>query len=432
MDTRPLLLIVDDEPAILHTLKQALEDEQYTVETLANGQQTLEKVGALVPDLVLLDIFMPKCNGLELLVNIRREYPAQKVMMISGYGTVAIATEAIKKGATDFIEKPLNLDEILDKIAYLKNPNKTKELPKANDAVPYDFQRLGIVGASSMFAELMQNISLLAPLNLPVLLYGPRGSGKTLVARYLHAKSTQAKGLFNIVDCATKPSAQTLAAALANSGTLVLKHIDTLSQEGQALVYQAMTTHTLPCRIVATSTPDLFKRVHSGMFNASLFGILQAAPIEIPSLNKRRYDIPLLVSHFMNESNKLHTKSLTATTAAIRLLRNHYWIGDVAELESFIEILVTTTPNRNTTIDAADVCRLLPENNIAFVEEQLYTRFASLDHATQTFQKRYLKHLLTTHRYDTQHLASFLKIPITQLHDTMVKLEITLDDNAEG
>ncbi len=432
MDTNPLLLIVDDEPAILHTLKQALEDEQYTVETLADGQQTLEKVGALVPDLVLLDIFMPQCNGLELLINIRREYPAQKVMMISGYGTVAIATEAIKKGASDFIEKPLNLDEILDKIAYLKNPHKPKDVSKASDAMPYDFQRLGIVGASSMFAELMQHISLLAPLNLPVLLYGPRGSGKTLVARYLHAKSAQNKNLFNVLDCATKPSISVLTAALATKGTLVLKHIDALSCEGQALVYLALTTAALSCRVVATSTTELFKHVYNGTFNASLFGTLQAAPIEIPSLNKRRYDIPLLVSHFINDSNKLHTKSLALTAAAIRLLRNHFWIGDVAELESFIEILVTTTPDRNTVIDAADVCRLLPENNIAFVEEQLYTRFASLDHATQTFQKRYLKHLLKTHRYDTQHLASFLKVPITQLRDTMVELQITLDDNAEG
>ena len=260
MDTRPLLLIVDDEPAILHTLKQALEDEQYTVETLADGQQTLDKVGALVPDLVLLDIFMPQCNGLELLSNIRREYPAQKVMMISGYGTVAIATEAIQKGASDFIEKPLNLDEILDKIAYLKTPHKTKSLPKANDVTSYDFQRLGIVGASSMFAELMQHASLLAPLDLPVLLYGPRGSGKTLIARYLHTKSAQTKNLFNVLDCATKPSTNVLARALATKGTLVLKHIDALSCEGQALVYLALTTDALSCRVVATSTPELFKK----------------------------------------------------------------------------------------------------------------------------------------------------------------------------
>src|SRR5580700_377542 len=116
MNDRPLLLVVDDEPAILHMLKQSLEDEHYAVQTLSDGHKTLETIGKLVPDLVLLDIFMPNCNGIDMLTKIKQEYPSQPVMMISGFGTIQIATDAIKKGAVDFIEKPFNFDDILAKI----------------------------------------------------------------------------------------------------------------------------------------------------------------------------------------------------------------------------------------------------------------------------------------------------------------------------
>lgn len=418
MNNRPLLLIVDDEPAILHTLKESLEDEQFFVETLSDGHKTLDCIGALVPDLVLLDIFMPQCDGLDLLAKIKQEYPSQKVIMISGFGTIQIATEAIKKGAIDFIEKPLNLDEILSKISFTKPSAHKQEKPKTVSA---DFLSLGIVGASALFRELMQHAAIIAPLNLPMLLYGPAGSGKELIARYIHQKSAYAHQEFTVVDCALESLADDIFEKI---GTLFLKNIDQLSLECQQRVLDYISENKNNIRLIAACPSDLFKHVQAGHFNKSLFYRLNTTPVEVPSINKRRYDIPLLVSHFIMKANQAHQKAVVCSMPAIRLLRNHKWAGDVAELESFIEILIALASDQKAMIDVQDICKLLPEKNTAFIDEQLYSRFDSLEQATEIFQQRYLSHLLKTYQYNIEQLAEFLQVPLVQLRDKMLKLHI--------
>lgn len=417
---KPLLLIIDDETAILNTLKQALEDEDFVVETLADGKQALAHIGRLVPDLVLLDIFMPQCNGVDLLVRIKKEYPAQKVIMISGFGTISIAIDAIKKGASDFIEKPLNLDEILTKIAFLKNPIAITAAQPKNTPPPY--QSCGIIGASALFCELMHHASLIAPLNLPIIIYGPPGSGKTLLVNYIHTLSTQNTCDFTIINCS---AATTFDATVEETcGTIFLKNIHSLSPQAQQELLSILSQEK-PCqRFIASSIPTLFRETQDGTFNRSLFCKFHVTPLEIPAIIKRRYDIPLLVDHFLNQANIAYKKSISLTPAALRFLRNYQWIGDVAHIKKIVETIVYTALHNTTVIDHIDVQKLLPIPPTRCMEEQQYSRFHSFTCATEMFQRQYLVHLLKLHRYNTVQLAEFLEMPLTQLHDKMAELHI--------
>ncbi len=424
-NNRPLILIIDDEPAILKTLKAALEDENCIVETLADGSKVLEMVGQLVPDLVLLDIFIPKYNGLDLLSAIKKEYPSQKVIIISGYGTIPIAIDAIKKGALDFIEKPLNLDEILTKIAFLKDHNHThfvfkKATPQAYSS---DCSSCGIVGASALFCELVHHASLIAPIGQPVLIYGPSGSGKSMMARYIHVKSHHVQEAFNVITCTTLKHLPENINLM--HGTLFFKNIHELSSVVQKELLDYLTgNHGANQRIIASSMANLFTLVHNGLFNPSLFCKLNVTPIEIPSINKRRYDIPLLVDCFLNEANTTYNKNITLTPAAIRFLRNHFWVGDIAQIKSLIDITVKTTKQASSNINVDELLALIPGSATEILEEQEFSRFNSLQQATEKFQQHYLMHLLKLHRYDTTQLAEFLQIPVAKLYDTMIKLHI--------
>ncbi len=198
MNSSPLILVIDDEATILTTLKEVLEDEGYRTETLSDGNKTIQTIGKLIPDLVLLDIFMPNCNGLELLEQIKKEYPHQKTMIISGFGNISIAIKAVKKGALDFIEKPLNLDVILSKIDFLKNKkNKQSKKNTRNN----QRKNNGIIGSSYLFLELIQQINLIKNLNFSLLIYGEHGTGKTLFAKYIHKNSSLKNEEFVTINC---------------------------------------------------------------------------------------------------------------------------------------------------------------------------------------------------------------------------------------
>jgi DNA-binding NtrC family response regulator len=412
---QPLILIIDDETAILKTLKDALEDENFCVETLDDGSKVLETIGKLVPELVFLDIFLPNYNGIELLSRIKKEYPTQNVIMISGFGTISLALDAIKKGALDFIEKPLNLDEILNKIAFLKNQH-SPEFPHDEATTTHGSN---FIGASALFCELMHHTTLIAPLDLPTVIYGPTGSGRSLLAKTIHAKSKHANGSFIEINCETMPD---LSSDLdQKTGTIFLKNIHELSTTGQKKVLSILDNKRV--RIVASSLPHLFTLAQTGKFNKSLFCKLSVTPLEIPSINKRRYDIPLLVDHFVNQANEQYKKNIALTPAAIRLLRNYTWTGDVAQIKTIINTIAQITIDQ-TIIDAATLCMLLPENTSSFIGEQLFSRFNSLQQATDAFEQRYLLHLLKKYRYNTNQLAEFLQIPVSQLHDKMIKLQI--------
>lgn len=432
MNTKPFILIIDDELAILQTLKEALEDESYRVKTLANGSKALEVIGDLVPDVILLDIFMPNCNGLELLQHIKREYPQQKIIMISGFGNIPIAMEAIKKGALDFIEKPLNLDEVLSKIEHITTPSKSPT-PGQSPQNKNDITQYGLAGESPLFLELINHVKHLATLKHPLLIYGLHGTGKTLIARYAHQCATNDVQPFITINCSTPLYNLEQILTTLDAGTIFLKNVNDLAMELQKELLMFLNSeryktlnHQGSIKIIASSYQSLFKLSLEHKFNHSLLHKLNITPIELVPLNKRRYDIPLLCDYFLNLSNKQHNKQLSLTIKSIRFLRNHNWSGNITELRTLIETLVTQIPQQTGTIDLAHLQTYLHEKNIQFVEEQAFLHFNSLQEATENFERHFLTYSLKKNSFNIEHVSNKLKISQHALQNKMSKLDIQI------
>ncbi|MBY0353081.1 sigma-54 dependent transcriptional regulator [Candidatus Babeliales bacterium] len=422
---KPFILIIDDETAILKTLKEALEDEDFRVQTLAEPRQALELIGQLVPDLILLDISMPHVNGIDLLENIKKEYPQQKIIMISGYGNIQLALEAIRKGAYDFIEKPLNLDEVLPKIEFLKTSSTA--WPQQQITPNKFYEQQGIVGKSYFFQEFIDQIQRVAPLKLPLLIYGHHGTGKSMMARYTHTLSSIAQLPFHIFNCGSDDNAKNFDEFLAQTGTLFVKNIDMLSLPLQKNLAAHLENKSMENqRLIASANSSLISRVQNGTFNSLLFFKLNVTPLEIPALNKRPYDIPLLIEHFVEENKKRHHKTIVFPTTTVRLLRNHPWTGNVRELEQFIEKVTLLAPEDHYVVTQDKLEMYLQEKDISFVEEQSFTFFNSLNEATSMFEKKFLLYLLRKNKYDLDQVSSKLSINTSQLRSKMLDLNIDL------
>ncbi|MBD3273298.1 response regulator [Candidatus Dependentiae bacterium] len=430
MNTQPLILVVDDESSIVTTLKEILEDEGYRVETLSNGSKTVEKIGQLIPDLVLLDIFMPNCNGITLLEQIKKEYPNQKVMMISGFGNISIAIESVKKGAVDFIEKPLNIDEILSKINFLKD-KKTKNKLSAEEIQINNLEKLGVIGKSYLFLELIHQINQIKNLNYPLLIYGEHGTGKTLLAKYIHKNSNLKDYEFVTVNCSTLQEKNIITKAENffedKKGILYIKHINNLSFTVQKNLLNLLDRYkNQEQKIIASSTVPLFKLVQAGVFNSSLFHKLNITPIEVPSLNKRKYDIPLLCDYFLKKENQKHKKSIALNTKSLRLLRNHHWQGNVTQLKNTISQIVSLSEKDDNVINVTDIINFLGEKQTQLIEEQSFLRFSSLKEAKNEFEKKFLIYLLKKNKYDIKQISDRLDLTPIQLRDKLLKFNIEI------
>lgn len=428
MSYQPLLLIIDDETAILKTLKEALEDEGFRVQTLNETTHALDLIGQLVPDLILLDIFMPNQNGLDFLEKIKKEYPDQQIMIISGFGTIQIALDAIKRGACNFIEKPLNLDEILSKIEYLKKNDyeHSINLQTNHHKTNEPYEAYGIVGKSYLFQELMYQIHQIIKLPFPVLIYGQHGVGKNLIAHYIHQKNNYAYDTFFELHESTNATLmlKTFFTSL-DQGTLYIKNIEMLSPTIQRTLLSYLEQHhNTQLKIIASSTISLFKLVQEEKFDGTLFYHLNVIPLEIPPLSKRRYDIPLLINHYLNQENEKQKKSIAFSAASMRFLRNHSWHGNVFELKTFIKKIVTLTNPEQHMITPQELHEHLNEKDHQLIEEQAYTHYSSLQEATAAFEKKFLLHLLKKNRYDLEQLSDRLNLNIPQLRAKMLELSI--------
>lgn len=411
----PSLLIIDDEPAILKMLKASLCDEGFKVTTLENPTIALSLIGELIPDLILLDIFMPTVNGLSLLEAIKKEYPAQKIIIISGFGTIAMATTAIKKGALDFIEKPLNFDEILQKLQFLKEP--IIDLQDTNTA-----DKPLLIGESYLFKEMIRSINQLAQTDLPLLIHGQHGTGKATIAHYISSCSNKEYPFFSI-DCALFDEQNLACLSDKTHGTLFLKNINfaTMGQQTSILKFIEQT----PLRIIASSTQQLYLLQKEQLFLSSLFFKLNIAPLEIPPLAKRRYDIPLLINYFLDAQNSLDDKKVTFSTASIRQLRNAALPGNITQLKKIIQNLVQqSTPH--ACISPKNLLPYLGEPTNHLIEEQSFSDFTTLEEATNSFEKEFLLYHLRKSKFNLSEVSDTLDLKIHQLHAKMQKLNIEL------
>ena len=366
------ILIIDDENAIRRALREILEFEDCHVEEAENGKEGIDKLQKNEYDLIFCDIKMPIMDGLDVLSNAMKLNIETPIIMISGHGNIETAVQAIKDGAFDFIEKPLDLNRILVTLRNATDRNKLVEETKSLKTVVKKFKGSSIVGETEAINKIKEMIEKVAPSDARVLVTGGNGSGKELVARSLHDNSNRKKMPFIEVNCAAIPSelieselfghvkgAFTSAIKdkkgkfqLASEGTLFLDEIGDMSASAQAKVLRALQENVIQrvgsekdikvdCRVIAATNKDLRKEIKVGNFREDLFHRLAVILIHVPALNDRAEDIPLLANHFIKmicADQGVPTKSFDKT--ALDALQNINWTGNIRELRNVIERLV--------------------------------------------------------------------------------------------
>jgi DNA-binding NtrC family response regulator len=377
------ILITDDERAIRRALREILEFEGYQIEEAENGMDALKLLREQSFDLVFCDIKMPQLDGLELLSKIKEEGIKSLIIMISGHGTVETAVQAIKNGAFDFIEKPLDLNRILVTIRNAKlNTALVQETVQLKNTIK-KIKGTTIIVDSKAINDIKSMIEKVAPSDARVLITGPNGSGKELVARSLHDLSSRNTMPFIEVNCAAIPAelieselfghekgAFTSAVKdkkgkfeLAHGGTLFLDEIGDMSLSAQAKVLRALQENIIQrvggekdikvdCRILAATNKDLRKEISEGRFREDLFHRLAVIPIHVPSLNERKEDISILANYFIEIICADHgVKCKTFDSAALKALESINWTGNIRELRNVIERLIILCDEVITAVD---------------------------------------------------------------------------------
>jgi two-component system nitrogen regulation response regulator NtrX len=380
-------LVIDDEAAIRDSLRMILEYEGYECVLAPTAQDGITVIERDPPDLVFLDIKMPHMDGLEALERIKVLHETMPVVMISGHATVSTAVEATKKGAFDFIEKPLASDRVLLTVRNALDQQRLKDenvtLKRAAEA------RHEMVGDSPALQSVRDAIGRAAPTNATVLILGESGVGKELVARAIHRNSLRARERFVQVNCAAIPE-ELIESELfghekgsftgatekqigkfeqADRGTIFLDEVGDMSAKTQAKVLRVLQegeverlgssrTMKVDVRVIAATNKDLEVEIEAGRFREDLYFRLSVIPIHVPPLRERIEDIPLLVRHFTDLSSKEGSfRPKRVTPAAMEILQHHRWKGNIRELRNTVERLLIMT--RSEVIDVADLRDML-------------------------------------------------------------------------
>ena len=377
----PKILIIDDEQSIRNTLKEILEYENYEVSEAKNGEEGLKMLTKEKFDAALCDIRMPKMDGLEVLEKAMEQGIDTQFVMISAHGTIETAVEATKKGAYDFIQKPPDLNRLLVTLRNaLDKSNLVKETKVLKKKISKKFD---IVGESDPIMMVKDTIEKVAPTEARVLVTGENGTGKELVARWLHEKSNRSKGPMVEVNCAAIPS-ELIESELfghekgsftsavkqrigkfeqASGGTLFLDEIGDMSLSAQAKVLRALQENKITrvggdkeikvnVRVVAATNKDLKEAIEKNEFREDLYHRLSVILIKVPALRDRKDDIPLLVERFLADiAGEYGSKPKTISDKALDLLKQHDWSGNIRELRNVVERLIIMSGTEITTED---------------------------------------------------------------------------------
>ena len=447
------ILIVDDEESILQSVTDILEDEGFDVQTSPDGETSLELMGQDLPDLVLLDIWMPGMDGLEVLKRIKADWPFIPAVIMSGHGTIETAVKATRLGAYDFIEKPLSYEHLL---LTIQNALKYHDLREENVFLRQKTgERRELIGESPAMRRLKEQIAIVAPTDAWVLIQGENGTGKELVAQTIHRMSKRNRKPLIEVNCAAIPEelieselfghekgaftgATTMKRGkfdLANEGTLFLDEITDMSLKTQAKILRILQeqrfervggskTITIDVRIMAATNKDLEKEIKKGHFREDLYYRLNVIPIEVSPLRERKDDIFLLTEGFLSEftGNTAHGPKKRANQEVIEAFMAYDWPGNVRELRNMIERLVILTKGPEITIDdlppsfRQGLGAATEAQTGSSISEPAWLSCRDFREAKALFEREYLEKKLAEHQGNIKKTAQAIGIERRHLH----------------
>ena len=458
------ILIVDDESDIRALVSGILEDEGYGAREAADSDETFAAIAVRRPSLILLDIWLhgSRLDGMQILEHLKREHPTLPVVIMSGHGTIETAVQAIKLGAYDFIEKPFKADRM---ILVIKRAIEAARLKRENEELRV---RVGggleLIGHSTLINQLRQAIERVAPTNSRVLISGPAGSGKEVLARLIHSRSRRSSGPFAVLNCASM-SPERMEVELfgiegplegaavrkvgtfeaAHNGTLLLDEVADLSPETQGKIVRVLqeqmflrvggeTRVDVNVRVIASTTRDLSEEIRVGRFREDLFYRLSVVPLRVPALRERRDDIPLLARHFMAraaESSGQRPRGISED--AMAALQTYDWPGNVRELRNIIERLLIMAPGGLDEPIRADM--LPAEFDADFAASRRSNRSSEimglpLKNAREIFEREYLLAQVSRFGGNISRTAAFVGMERSALHRKLKSLGIQGDDKA--
>lgn len=452
------ILIIDDERAIRSTLREILEYEEYQVEDIDNGIEGLALIKKNEYDLVLCDIKMNKMDGMEVLTEGLVIQPDLPFIMISGHGTVETAVEASKKGAFDFISKPPDLNRLLITVRNaLERKNLVTETKVLKRKVSKTRQMLG---DSQAITRIKDTIERVAPTDARVLITGANGSGKELVARWLHEKSHRANAALIEVNCAAIPSelieselfghekgSFTSAVKqrigkfeMANGGTLFLDEIGDMSLSAQAKVLRALQENKISrvggekeievdVRIVAATNKDLQKEIEAGNFRMDLYHRLSVILIHVPHLTDRKEDIPIITENFCEEICKEYGMSAKKITeGAMDALKVLPWTGNIRELRNMVERLIILSDKTITESDVKNFANPSLQQTISpsasSTSQNSYDQFTNFQEYKDHTEREYIKFKLEKNNWNVSKTADDIDIQRSHLYSKIEKYSL--------
>jgi DNA-binding NtrC family response regulator len=454
-DSKPHILVVDDEPDIRNILHDILHDEGYEISLAENAEQARIRFRENQPDLVLLDIWMPKEDGISVLKGWveNSQLGDTPVVMISGHGTVENAVEAVKLGAYDFLEKPLSTGKLLLSVERgLENASLRQENKHLKSRLRYDSP---MISNSDSSRELLRHIQLLGPTDSWVFITGESGTGKHLVARKIHENSPRSGAEFVELNLAAMPSeavskalfgSETDGKVLAGSfeqakgGTLFINEVLGLNLETQNKLYSALQERQflrldgaeyieLDVRVIVTTSGNPQQAVNEGQFREDLYYHLNVIPIQVPSLRQRRKDLPELITLFVDDmvtKNQLQTPQLSK--AAIAKLCDYDWPGNVRQLQNIIQRLLIL--NGGTEIEETHVTAALGGDiNMQTQNSEMPDYFeGDMRQAKEHFERAYLTYHLGVVEGNVSALAKKVGLERTHLYRKLKSLDISARD----
>jgi len=445
------ILIVDDEKGILSSLSAVLDDEGYTISTAETGSEAFKKIKDDTPSVVLLDVWLPDIDGLEILKEIRDTHPGITVVVMSGHGTIETAVKATKLGAFDYIEKPLSMERVL---LIIKHAIKQQRLELENVQLKGKIEKwYEIIGESPVIRSLKEQIMVVGRSNSRVLVTGENGTGKELVARSIHRASQRADKPFIAVNCAAIPetlieselfghekgaftgatSVQRGKFEIADGGTIFLDEIGDMSLNTQAKVLRVLQEQEfqrvggtrnirVDVRFITATNKNLTDEIKKGNFREDLFYRINVIILHMPPLRERKEDIPLLAKHFLKEIiREQGLKNKMLTEQAVELMKGYDWPGNVRELRNLMErVAIMAAGDRIYPGDLAIIAKDRQQISTPIINGSS----GSLRDARANFERYFILEKLRENNWNITKTAEDLMIERSNLHRKMKMLGI--------